>query len=324
MKPESLTDAVSQYLIALEERDSSLAHLRTVRSRLGRMTRGRGDLPLQAARAELARYFAELHDCGLASGTLAGHKTTQLAFWRYCVNQRWIDESDALLIPRAHRYSYRPVHSRAAPADDFIAVLSCLPAYAAHRDDAPRDIRDAALVSLIADSACRRGEAWNLRRASVIATLARPDMTNGRAIYHVSGEGKTGTVDIRFFEETARLLDKWLTCVPLRAGYVFLSLRTGRRIRIDAMQIGLRRICEFAGVRPFGFHAMRKRLVTDAIAASGDPKIGQLLAGHASERTTLAYYNDIAQTRVDTVAAQLADQYRRSEGDDLAQAFFGR
>ena len=327
MKTESLllVDAVAKYIRDLKKRDCSDAHIRTVRSRLGRFVRGRETKPLRDAAADTDRYFQELQGAGLASGTLAGHKSTHLAFWRWCAHHRLcsLRGADALQ-SRKHRYSFRPVHSRKADGDDFAAVLACLPAFAAHRDYQPRDVRDAALVSLIADSACRRGEAWNLSRAAVVTALTRPETAGGRVVYHVASAGKTGQVDIRFFDETAGFLRHWLNFVPPQAGFVFLSLQTGRRIRIDAMQIGLHRICEFAGVKPFGFHSIRKRIVTDAIAATGDPKVGQLLAGHASERTTLAYYDDLAQTEVDTTAALLADRYRHDDGGELARAFFGQ
>ncbi len=323
MKPKTLSAAIDAYLSELERRGCSGAHLRTVRSRLGQYARGRAGLSLIAAQNDLSDFFAEMRERGLASGTLAGHKSTHLAFWRWAADRRYCSlDGSNVLRGRDNRYSFRPVHSRAADPADFAAVVSSLGAFAAHRGYQPRDLRDAALVSLIADSACRRGEAWNLRRAAVVAALDRPKTVGHRHVHRADSQGKTDRVEIRFFDETAELLRRWLTHVPPRLGYVFLSLQTGKRIRIDALQIGLYRVCEFAGVRPFGFHAIRKRLVTDAIAASGDPKVGQLLAGHTSERTTLAYYDDIAQTEVDATVALLADRYRG--GDGLARAFFGR
>lgn len=64
-------------------------------------------------------------------------------------------------------------------------------------------------------------------------------------------------------------------------------------------------------------------MVTDIIAATGDAKIGQLLAGHASVRTTQEYYNDVAEVAVDSAAASLADRLRGGgDSPDLPGLFF--
>lgn len=319
----SLEEAVGRYVADLEGRQCSAAHIRTVQHRLGRFLRGREGMQLRDSAAGLDSYFRELRETGLASGTLAGHKGTHLAFWRWCAGRRWCSAKAAdVLRSRSNRYSFRPVRSRAANAADFAAVVACLPSFAAHRGWKPRDVRDAALVSLVADSSRRRGEVWNLRRAAVVEALKRPEVTSGgRLVYHAESEGKTGAVSVRFYEESAELLRRWLQFVPASSGFVFLSLRTGRRLEPDVMRLGLMRICEFAGVKPFGFHAIRKRVVTEVISATGDAKIGQLLAGHTDERTTQMYYNDVDESVVDEAGGQLAERLR-GKGDGLVEAFF--
>lgn len=165
-------------------------------------------------------------------------------------------------------------------------------------------------------------------RTIVVFVVADNDVVGsavagGRQIYRAESEGKTGAVVIRFFEESADLLRRWLKVMPRESGFVFVSLRTRKRLRADALHLGLLRICEFAGARPFRFHAIRKRVVTDIIAATGDAKIGQLLAGHASVRTTQEYYNDVAEVAVDSAAASLADRLRGGgDSPDLPGLFF--
>ena len=321
-----LGEAVGSYLTALEKRSSSGSHLSTVRYRLGRLAREREDVPLRSLTEEqIHEHFMALRESGLSSGTLAGHKRTFLAFWRWCSTRRWCSAKPAAVLrSRAHSYSFRPVRSRAAGVDDFALVVGHLAAFAAHREWKPRDVRDALLVSLAVDSGCRRGELWNLRRSAVEAALDRPQLVaGGRHIYHAESEGKTGAVVIRFFEESADLLRRWLKVMPRESGFVFVSLRTRKRLRADALHLGLLRICEFAGARPFRFHAIRKRVVTDIIAATGDAKIGQLLAGHASVRTTQEYYNDVAEVAVDSAAASLANRLRGGgDSPDLPELFF--
>jgi integrase len=202
--------------------------------------------------------------------------------------------------------------------------VASLASFAGHRGWRPRDVRDAALVSVVADSSRRRGEVWNLRRVDVARALERAEpLGGGRSVYHVESHGKTGPVSIRFYDESAMLLRRWLELLPAGAVFVFISLRTGERLRADALHLGLLRVCEFAGVKPFRFHAIRKRVVTEVIAATGDAKVGQLLAGHASERTTQMYYNDVQQAAVDVAAGALAAKYRGG-GGSLADSFFRR
>lgn len=322
----SIEEAVRRYAADLEERQCSVSHVATVRHRLGRFARGREGVLLRAVTGgELHGYFVAMQEAGLASGTLAGHKQTLLAFWRWCVGRRWCSSKPMeALRSRKHRYSFRPVRSRSAPAEDFAAVVAALPGFAAHRGWRARDVRDAALVSLVADSSRRRGEVWNLRRVDAARALEHPEpLGGGRSVYHVESHGKTGPVSIRFYDESAGLLRRWLELLPAGAVHVFVSVRSGERLRPDALHLGLLRICEFAGVPPFRFHAIRKRVVTEVISATGDYKVGQLLAGHTDERTTQMYYNDVQQAAVDVAAGALAAKYRGG-GGDLAEAFFRR
>lgn len=323
----TLEEGVLRYLGDLEVRGCSPAHLSTVKHRLGRFTRERMGMGLRDAGGELDGYFRGLRESGLASGTLAGHKQTHLAFWRWCAKRRWCSAKVAdVLRSRSNRFSFRPVRSRAAPADSFATVVACLRAFAAHRGWKPRDVRDAAMVSLVADSSCRRGECLNLRRVDVARALERPlSLGDGRSVYHVESHGKTGPVSsIRFFDETAMLLRRWGELNTSRGAYVFVNLRTGEQLQPDSLRLGLIRICEFAGTKTFLFHAIRKRVVTEVIAATGDTKVGQLLAGHADSRTTQTYYNDVVELAVDVAAGRLAAKLRpRAGGDELASAFFG-
>lgn len=309
--------AVEMYLSHLRERQLSQAHIDSVQLRLNRFAAGRERNKLdQITGDDIAGYFHTLrHEAGLADGTLAGHKSTLRAFWNWCIKQGLADDNpSAILCQKKYSYSYLPVRSRSVPRSDFMAVIAALDPFAAHRNYHPRDVRDAAMVSLVADSSARRGELWELRQRDVADALNRPkELGNGILVYHVITRGKTGTVKIRFFENTAVLLRRWLECIPPETPFVFVNVRTHQRLRKDAMWLGFKRICEFADVPVFRFHATRKRVVTDIIEASGDMKVGQLLANHRSQRTTQEYYNDIQEDRVDAAAARLV-AHRNGQG----------
>lgn len=322
----TIDDAVKQYMAHLEEAQSSRTHLATVRRRLGRFAAGREGIALNAVTQQMIdEHFDELRAAGLAVGTLAGYQSTQRAFWNWCVSEGLARANPSdVLRARRHAYSFEPVNSRAVPAADFVAAVRAVPDFVAARDYADRDVRDAALFWLAVDSAARRGELRNLRRKDVIRALRHGEqLPNGTTVFRARSVGKTGASTVRFFEDTSWLLSLWLDRMP-DAAWVFVSLRTGKRLRADAMHLGLHRICEFAGVPPFRFHAIRKRVVTDAIEQSGDMKVGQLLAGHKDQRTTQTYYNDVQEDRVAEAAAALAAARRNKKGDGLTDAFFAK
>jgi integrase len=328
-----LNEALEMYLLSLEARRLSAAHTSTVRCRLARFTAIWGESDVSAiAGDDVDAHFSDLEESGLAHGTLAGYKSSHRAFWNWCASQQFIAQNpaDALLV-KDRAYDYRPVHSRAAPESDFQAVVNALPNFAAHRDNNPRDLRDAALVSLAIDCAKRRKELWNLRRRDIERALDRGEaVAGGRMVYHATSHGKTGQVTMVFFEETAVLLRHWLAAMPPESNWLWVNLRTGQRLRADVLNLAFGRLCAFAGVKTFRFHAVRKRSVTDIIRSTGDWKVGQLLAGHKDQRTTQLHYNDVDQQRVDEMAARLADVRRGRSmtdpagGDGLAASFFGK
>lgn len=323
----NLDKALETYLAHLETRMLSVAHTVTVKNRVQRLINclGGNTAVTAVSGSHVAAYFDELEATGLAHATLAGHKSTTRAFWRWLLDNGHVAENPAdAIMGKQYAYDYRPVRNRPVRRDDLQQAMNALPAFAAHRQYHPRDVRDAAMLAITADSAKRRGEIWNLRRRDVAQALAHGErLANGRIVYRASSRGKTGMVDVIFFDETAALLTRWLEIMPKMAVWLWVNVRTGRRLRQDAMVLGLRRIAEFTGVRPFGFHAVRKRRVTDAIAASGDWKVGQLYAGHSDGRTTQLHYNDAEQSRVELIASELSGSHPVG-GDSLAVMLFGR
>lgn len=323
----TLNDAFSLYMRRLEDAGSSQSHIVSVRGRLGRFIASRGALPLANVTAsQIHTHFLSLANDGLAVGTLAGHKSTHRAFWNWCQAEGYITHNPADVLRRQeHDYTAIPVTRQPADRDDFQRVVAGILQFAAHRNYEPRDVRDALAVSLAVDSSSRRGEIWKLRRADMERALQRGRPLGERAVYRIAVAGKTGTVIVRFFDESAELARRWLLLMPANAAFLFCSLRDGRRLRSDYMGSAFNRLCEFAGVPVFRYQAVRKRVVMDAIVSSGDQKVGQLLAGHKDARTTAVYYNLVQEEFVDAAAANLATQRRglpHADGDDLAAQLF--
>lgn len=265
------------------------------------------------SQAHVAAFFDGLVEAGLAAATCAGYRSTLKAFFKWAKKRKYVKRNPTkILRERRYQFSYRPVRSRAAPVDSVSALVAVLPAFAAS-GDGPRNLRDAAMVSVAIDSGARRGELHALRRADVADALDHPVITrSGLTCYVVTSTGKTGPVTIRFYEGSAELLRQWLAHMPPTSPWVWASLRTHQRLRVDAMKLGLDRACAFAGVPSVGWHSLRKRVVTDIIELTGDPKVGSAMANHRSTKTTQEYYNDLAATRVDDAGAQLAAQRREA------------
>jgi integrase len=325
----NLEKALGIYAEELQFRGCARSHIASVQNRIGRFVAGRGEgLVTAVSPADIAAHFDQLESSGLARGTLAGHKSTHRAFWGWLLDQGHIlADPSSVLTRKQFAYSYRPVNHRAANEAAFVTVLESLPQFVAAHNQRPRDIRDALAVSLAADSAARRGEIWAIRRKDLERALKRPSpLPNGGYVYHVSSDGKTGQSMVRFFDQSAEFARMWLEILPGTAVHVFASTKTWNRLPRDYMNSAFNRVCAFAGVEPFRWQAVRKRVVTNIIALTGNVTAGQRLAGHASEKTTLAYYNDVQEASVDAAAGELARQRRGGGGggDGLADAFFSK
>lgn len=317
------TAALTRYVQSRIDTGCADRTVETVERRLERLLR---DLPDGLAvdhitKDHLETFFDTLREGGLANGTLAGYKSTILAWFNWLVGEEIVVNNPAVVLKkRRHSYSYAPVNSHAADAANFLTVLNSLDAFAG---DNPRNIRDAAIISLAADSSARRGEIHNLRRIDIQRALESPVRTPaGHAVYRCASQGKTGLVHIRFYFHSAQYLTQWLAVMPADAIWLWTAVDNPKRLHVDYMRSAFQRACKFAGVPVFRFHAVRKRDVTDIIQSSGDAKIGQLYAGHKDIRTTQAYYNEIDNDHVDQLAAELASQRRTPTSPNIADDFF--
>ena len=321
-----LKSAQKRYLHFLSTRNHSDRHQQTVRYRTTRFISFTGNLQLKSInKHDLSDFFKTLEDTGSSRGTLAGYKSTLKAWFNWLRKKHHLKKNlSKQLTGSQFNYSYSPVKSTAVPIAHLKRVIDCLPSYLEERGCRPRDLRDVSLVSLCIDSGARRGELRNIRKVDITRSLQEPAYTtNGQTIYHTHSHGKTGHALIRYFPETAVYLHDWLEYIPPRSPFLFINLNTGRRLQPDSMRLALKRICQFAEVPTFLFHAIRKRNITQIIRLSGDQKVGQIYAGHSSSTTTQQYYNMVQNQYVDDAAAQLSQQLRPN-GRQLAFSFFDK
>lgn len=317
-----LQKALNKYLQHLEQRDCSRHHLNTVRSRLTHFIRPRAVRDVASVtRRELHTYMRQLKS-GRADATMAGYVATHRAFWKYCKKRKWTAKNPA---KKLKSYSYDPIRRRAAPERDVQAVIDALPHFVAARQNNPRDLRDALIVSLSIDSGGRLGELRSLRKSDMRAAIAAPRIAeNGRATYHVAASGKVGDVTLRFFQETADLAAAWLAVDTHPAGaWLFHNLRDGSPLRRHSVSRAFNRLCGFAGVTVFRSHALRKRNVTRIIRETGHTRAGQHYANHRSQETTIRHYSDVTGDDVDDAAARLASSRRDHRAAPEIERLFG-
>lgn len=322
-----LSDAFELYIAHLIEAQWTDAHIRTERDRMSRFVFGhrnsknaafqsRSDRDIETVtRTELAKYFIALRD-GRADGTLAGYTTTHKNFWGFCQRQKWVTEN---LATGLRKYSADPQVRQPAPEEDIQKVIDCLDAFVQRRNQHPADVRDALLVSLSIDCGKRLGAMCDLLRADVEDSLQYPRRArNGRSSYWVIvNRGKTGAVNIEFFDETAELFRLWFRLMP-KSEKVFVSTKTGEPLIRNSAARAFVCICKFAGVRPFRSHAVRKRNVNEIIESS-DAEVGQRYAGHKSLETTLRHYKDKRPIAVLNAAADLASVRRGETVDEYEE-----
>jgi site-specific recombinase XerD len=327
MNTHTLLATYDEYLDYLRD-NFSVRHCETVASRLRLFIFATVEFPDDYQTApvdgvsflDIRRFFRQLRKNGRSEATLASHRSTQVAFWNWCVNEGLRGDNPASQIKRS--WSQRPVTRRAAPAKDVHLVLDSLEVYAAHRRYHPVDVRDALLVSFLGDNAGRLGAALDLRVNALRQSLARPVLLDDGVMYRVSGFGKTGSTSLAFFERTGRLADLHLENSAL-GDHVFCNLSTFVKLSNSGASKSFIRICNWVGVPVFRSHALRKRNVTDIIMMSGDWKVGQLFADHKEVSTTIKHYDDFEKEYVERQAHNLAASRSKQsqELNDMAKLF---
>ena len=162
-------------------------------------------------------------------------------------------------------------------------------------------IRDRAIVRLLFDLA--------LRRSSVVA-LDLEDVDLDWQTLHVWSKGRgQGEKQPRSLPTlTAAAIQGWLAARGDKPGPLFTAVDNrarGKRLSGTSVWRVVEDLGKAVGVRVWP-HALRHGSVTAVVDASGDMRLGRVLAGHTSVATTQRYVDNLESTQLDRRASELA------------------
>ena len=180
--------------------------------------------------------------------------------------------------------------------------LSVQVMFAAIKGDAPKALRDRAILRLLYDLALRRGE---------VASLRLEDLDLAERRVWVKGKGRGGEREgITLPGKTTEALAAWAAVRGSEPGPLFVNFdRAGKGKGITGL--GVWHLVGFLGrkvglkVRP---HGIRHSAITEALDRTRDPRAVQRFSRHRDLRTVLLYDDnreDLAGKVAETVAAGL-------------------
>jgi integrase/recombinase XerD len=240
----------------------------------------------QARRADIECFARDMEARGRARATITRRLCTIAGFYRYAVEEEFLDHSPAAHVRRP-RLDYES-HATGLDRNELGALLVAagLGRPAEH-----------ALISLLALNGLRVSEATG-------ANIENLGVDRGHRTLVVTRKGGK-VVTIPLAPRTARAID--LAVGERSDGPIFLS-PDGRRLdRHGAARI-VRRVAGRAGVgKPVGPHTLRHAFITAALDAGVPLRDVQEAASHADPRTTIRY--DRARGSLDRHATYIVAAY---------------
>jgi integrase/recombinase XerD len=240
----------------------------------------------QARRADIECFARDLETRGRARATITRRLCTVAGFYRYAVEEEFLDHSPAAHVRRP-RLDYES-HATGLDRNELGALLVAaglgLPA-------------EHALISLLALNGLRVSEAAG-------ADIEALSVERGHRTLTITRKGGK-VVTIPLAPRTARAID--LAIGERTEGPIFLA-PDGRRLDRHGAGRIVRRIARRAGItKSIGPHTLRHAFITAALDAGVPLRDVQEAASHADPRTTMRY--DRARASLDRHATYIVAAY---------------
>ena len=257
-----LRDAYLDFELSREAMNCSAGTIRTYRFTAGRFAawlEGQGVTdPADLSSQHVRSYLAELRRSGLKDTSLHGHARAVKTFARFLHAEGYLAEPVKVDMPR--------LDQKRLPFLDVDQLAQVL-------DKGCADLRDKALILLMADTGLRRSEVIALDWEVV-------DIKSGLVTVRRGKGGKARSVVVGV--KTRRLLLRYRRSVPHDDhDPVFPSQRGGGRLTPMGLRSCMLRIGERAGVK-LTPHMLRRTFATLSLAAGMDALHLQALLGHSS------------------------------------------
>lgn len=214
------------------------------------------------------------------------------AFFNFCVRRYGLPRSPAADV-YVRNYRRPPGSSKAIPAEDLAKLIE---ATQQNTSDKLRR-RDYAIILFLSDTGCRAGGLASL-------TLDGLNLEKREALLHEKGDNY---IIVPFSTAVADALHKWLQVRPTTTHrYLFTGVRGDAPFTSETVGELIKRLCERAGIRRYGPHAIRHR-VGQAWADQGMPAtLVRDKLGHKNVQVTLEHYFNQDNDRLRKATDQLA------------------
>lgn len=258
----------------------------------GAMKANGTDLVEDVSRSDVDAYFKKERERSMSSATRARRLIALKTFYRYLRERRFISKDPMALVDRPKKARVLP---RVLSEEETFAMLDGI------KGDAPRDLRDRALLEIMYGCGLRVSEACELKTEDVVS--------DGELLRILGKGSKERLVPLGGAAANA-LRDYFASARPhfvrssLGAGYVFLT-RLGKPFTRQGVFKTIRERAAAAGISASRIspHVLRHCFASHMLQRGADIRAIQEMLGHADIGTTQIY------THVD--AGRFGEVHRR-------------
>jgi integrase len=327
-QPEHLRAAFDEFLENIEGQSAASRYNYT--RRLRGFLDAHGNRPLNAIEpGDVNRWHEALGARGYEEATLAGYRQALKALFNFCVGRGWVLRSPAAHL-KIGKFTKRT--GAKLPPESAVEAMAAIAQQWLYSEDV-LELRNGLIFLISYLSGPRSGEIRSLKKTAIEDALELgPDQWG---VYRAVTKGKTKDVTIRFNEEVAAGMRRWLAVRPkeARIDRCFVTIRAiktptdpvtrYRPLTASGLIRAYQHVARAAGLpKAIYSHKMRHR-VGDKTTKKYGAKVAAIILNHKDQdtaATAIAFYHHPDESDVSR-AIMAADE--SNEFDHLARRLFG-